>query len=757
MFALVVLYILPGMAFSYKSVQEPWTLFRLARASLSLPAGRIAAFSGAASAYRGEHLGGELLQSALIGLTGWPLESLALLPLGALILPALYFAVIRVISRSAWLALWLALFAAWYYPRQFSHYAVQTYVWTDALFLCFALLLYLWLLRPSPLLSLLLVVIFAAAFLHYQTTPLWMIVAVTAAVLLARWRKELYPADRRPPAWALPVLFVVIYLQFDTVFFGNFLGHLRQEPIDRLLAANIAGKVLAPLFGWQPAALGEYAAAPLSPRLATWTTLLAILILIAPVLAWWLRKIDRAIRAKRFTYLVERVEDIFVWSLLAVAAAHALIYSFYGALSLRLIDLVFPLILPVVLIEFSHGRRTANVLAPALAVCAGIGFLSYTAALQPDILAAETGLAGDLLVDNSRILADANTFGGLSLNTSESGKLIELVWLDADRYASVAGDRPAGQVGFDYLVTDNQSKPIISQGWVFYEPWVDHLTEIEANLTLDQIYASDRVRVFQPAGLPLPRRLTEAVVSLDASRPAGIGAGRVFAALFLLLFAPGAALALLILPRLNLSGADTETRQVFLALAVGLSIAVNTCLGYLVNFTTLGLSWLLPLAVVLTVTALVIRLALPFPKPAQSLWPILLLVLASLAVWSLATTLVDLYRSQARQPDTEFFLTAGGAAQDQILANVVNRTSQIKTCSLRLEQGGHSTQELATFSLPPEAAWQAPVDMPGSLGGDRLVFILGCDRQLRFALHLNRLPSGRAGEIQATGEQDDVP
>jgi len=28
-FALVVLYILPGMAFSYKSVQEPWTLFRL--------------------------------------------------------------------------------------------------------------------------------------------------------------------------------------------------------------------------------------------------------------------------------------------------------------------------------------------------------------------------------------------------------------------------------------------------------------------------------------------------------------------------------------------------------------------------------------------------------------------------------------------------------------------------------------------------------------------------------------------------------
>jgi hypothetical protein len=54
-----------------------------------------------------------------------------------LLLPVLTFAAVRVISRSTWLAAWLALFSTWYYPRLYSHYAVQTYVWTDALFLCF--------------------------------------------------------------------------------------------------------------------------------------------------------------------------------------------------------------------------------------------------------------------------------------------------------------------------------------------------------------------------------------------------------------------------------------------------------------------------------------------------------------------------------------------------------------------------------------------------------------------------------------------
>jgi hypothetical protein len=137
-----------------------------------MTAGHIVRFAGETAAYRGEHIGGELLQTGLIRLTGLPLESLALLPLGALLLPALTFSIVRVISRSTWLAVWLSLFSAWYYPRLYSHYAVQTYVWTDALFLCFVLLFWLWLQRPSALLSLLMVIIFAAAFLHYQTTPL---------------------------------------------------------------------------------------------------------------------------------------------------------------------------------------------------------------------------------------------------------------------------------------------------------------------------------------------------------------------------------------------------------------------------------------------------------------------------------------------------------------------------------------------------------------------------------------------------------
>lgn len=56
-FSLIILCIIPGLVFSYKSIQMPWTEYRIARAYLSLVDGELAQYITAASGFRPEHVG----------------------------------------------------------------------------------------------------------------------------------------------------------------------------------------------------------------------------------------------------------------------------------------------------------------------------------------------------------------------------------------------------------------------------------------------------------------------------------------------------------------------------------------------------------------------------------------------------------------------------------------------------------------------------------------------------------------------------
>src|SRR3990170_1821509 len=72
-----VLCLIPSLILSYKNQQNPWTMFTLARANLSLGAEQILDYVVAASGYRAEHIGEEILQIGLINVTKWPVESIA--------------------------------------------------------------------------------------------------------------------------------------------------------------------------------------------------------------------------------------------------------------------------------------------------------------------------------------------------------------------------------------------------------------------------------------------------------------------------------------------------------------------------------------------------------------------------------------------------------------------------------------------------------------------------------------------------------
>jgi hypothetical protein len=108
------------------------------------------------------------------------------------------------------------------------------------------------------------------------------------------------------------------------------------------------------------------------------------------------------------------------------------------------------------------------------------------------------------------------------------------------------------------------------------------------------------------------------------------------------------------------------------------------------------------------------------------------------------------YRTQARQPGAEFYLTADGSTGGQVFVNVVNREDRSLAC--RLVYAGIGGRVSVSISLPPGAAWRVPVSLPTGPQQVRLAFNLACDRRGDLTLHLSRPPPAQAG-----GGVDELP
>jgi hypothetical protein len=171
----------------------------------SLQSGQIVESAGSMTAYRAEHLGSEMIHAGLLDASRLPPGTVAVLPLGSLLLALLYYAVSKDISGSSVIAVATTVFASWYYPRLVTQSATSTYVWSNALFLTFLLLLRHWLLRRTFFASILLALVFVATFLHYHTTSLWIIAALIAAVAAMKLRAKRRPDLFSAPSWALPL------------------------------------------------------------------------------------------------------------------------------------------------------------------------------------------------------------------------------------------------------------------------------------------------------------------------------------------------------------------------------------------------------------------------------------------------------------------------------------------------------------------------------------------------------------------------
>ena len=455
---------------------------------------------------------------------------------------------------------------------------------------------------------------------------------------------------------------------------------------------------------------------------------------------WCLIKIVRATKLRKPAVLIGNPDDIFIWTVIFAASTHLFFYLLYGALSFRVIPLVFPLLLPLVAREFASAKTIERILVTGLAVFAVLGFFSFTSTFRPEMIASEAGLVTKLLEPGSDLLVDAGVYGSLALNVAQDDHVFNLTWLESGYYASVISPAAQDTRDFDYVIADTFGKPLISSGWSFFEPWTDHLAEIERNRELNRIYFSQNLQLFQWREKSLPDYHLSPPDVTPLYHYSAVDGLRLFLALMTLAFIPGAILLFIARNSTDLRFDDIPTN---LGLAIGFSVAIVTITGWLANFTPLGLKHFLPWYVfvpwALLLLVFVILKRPPFPRPWQ-LVPLLSLM-ALLLIWSLLATAVAHVRTDQASDFVEFFITQDHGQANSVNVNVVNRRPEPGRFEILVESGGTVVDLIGPRRLEPGSSWCTSWTFPETLEQKSIVVRLQQDGVRRGDLHFSWMDS----------------
>lgn len=741
---LIIFCILPGLYFSYVSVQEPWTEFRVARAAASIANGSLVDYITSASGYRIEHLGGELIYVALIQTTSFPLEWIVLLPIGSIILAILYFGISLQVFRSLWSAAAITVFASWYYPRLVSQYGTNTYAWTNALFLSFLILLWSRLDFNKPVITTSILVIFTATFLHYHTTPIWIIVilAVSMGSTYIVKRKGLGPSN--VITWALPASCIVLYLTFDSVSYGNALGRISTELGDKNFLLSLFNRVITPLFQSAPNELLPFEVVSVNPQIAIWTTFIVLILLVVPVAIWCSTRLIRAITERNLAQLISSKERIFIWALVLAAASHLVMYSLIGAFSTRVVPLAFPLILPLVLADLNISPKVETILASLLGVLAIIGFISYSSNLKKDTLSSELGNASKLLGNGSRILSDADTYGSILFNAIEEGDVVDLEWVDSKNYASALGKVRTKKPDYQYLVVEKSNNPVMSIDWSEFEPWLNHIDEINWNPELSRVYENESIILFMSQSAELSVDEAE-LTSNNADfyeKNYFVNVIRSTMAVIFLCFAPGA--IFVIAGRLYLIDGIRET-PTLAGLSIGLSISLVTILSYIVNFSPLNLRMLMPFVYLIPPLAFIAYLSV-YKLSLSSVkenYRIILSIMIVSVLFAASATAVAVKRTEQHLEYTEFFLTSVDNTGATI--NIINRNIDTKEYYLQIVIDEEIKESIGPILLQSNGADVNVLPYPKDFDGEKLTIHLYEEGKVSKELHYWDSPDDSVG------------
>jgi hypothetical protein len=211
----------------------------------------------------------------------------------------------------------------------------------------------------------------------------------------------------------------------------------------------------------------------------------------------------------------------------------------------------------------------------------------------------------------------------------------------------------------------------------------------------------------------------------------------------LLVFTPGAIVAFL-LNKSSLLKIDDAVTTV--GIAVGLSVAFLTFVGYVVNFTPLGLNRLVPIVVAAPWAALGIYWIIRRSRfRTQLAWFFFFACLAvTVSIWALLSTGVAYTRNERSTEYIEFFLSSNPSDDNVFIVTIINRTKQPRNFSVVFRLAGSEVQVHGPRTCSPGSMLSEEFRLPLIPVGETLVISLEGDEFSGQELHLNNLGKTRA-------------
>ncbi len=443
--------------------------------------------------------------SSVSGLTGL---QLAIIPLGAFIVPICYFALSNNVCRDSLMAILLTANIAYDFTIYSGQYSVFVYTWTNALFLSFVLIYLLYLKSNNPKYVILLFLIFFAIYNIHPTYTFWIMLFILFFSLSIIFAKKLnFNKIHSKSSIYLSLAFLVIYFGFNEVIYKVYLRKvilIEPEIISYEFISTIGS-----FLGLSIQSPEQYALQSAPPNqilgYASFIRTCIILAVLLIALFIWLKQNYKNI-SKEFDN-----DIILIGALFMVGVTHLVAYALYGHMSLRFVTLIYPIVTLLVLQKI-YARKAIQI--AFLVILIFLGFLQTGSFIienyhKPNDISQYVQPSSSWLLDKqlvqSKILSDFETSQLFYFYFKGENRSFVQKFYDSNSYdmlvnsTYVSTENQKLRYIADYVLINNVTidNPASFRGWKSYETLSKYLIEINDNNNINKIYDDERIWIFK--------------------------------------------------------------------------------------------------------------------------------------------------------------------------------------------------------------------------------------------------------------------
>jgi hypothetical protein len=492
----------PALLFSQKKIIDPYNCITLACVEKSLVAGRIASINLGNfhyDPYAEGNLGYQAIIIIIAEICGLSTKEVAILPIGGIIVPFMFYFLARKLFNSDLLAAFFAIFIAFDPSLSPGHYNVFAYTWERPLLFIFIVLTTKILERGKKWENaLLLFLVFVGTFYLYWTTPLIMIIFLFDVNFLLLIQILLGRQDEVKGKLTINsvLAFAVIYLAFNKVLYNDFLPAVVHEKYGTVTDA------LDQLLAWtgiatQSTRAEKYTATTSGDPLYDWILMFRYITMLIPIALYVVTKLINICREHKLRLNFDAYSYLF-WPIILAILAQSIVYAARGHLSFRYASILF---LPETLIALDRLKvKRLKVFTFLILLC--LIFSGFSIILFKDYpglnkSSDSIGNSAQFLFDkssyNAKVLMDLNTFGLYLLEGISKQKtlLIKFNFYDSDIYGMIVKtERNNLGKTIDYVIVNKviANSPTLAPGWKRYEPLSNYIEDINNNLNIHKIY-----------------------------------------------------------------------------------------------------------------------------------------------------------------------------------------------------------------------------------------------------------------------------